>query len=262
MGHIIRLNTVFSNKNLPAIVDRDTESLESIILNHPNLQGFWDFSDLRTLTLVGSSITKVTDKSKNKISLVAPADTAPELDSLTLKNMASGYFNGNKFMTSEDIVFKNNWKENTIVIFAQKPIVTQNPEITILVSRKKTSSYVVYVDNRSIALNAGRARIIGDNVITGKPLNIIASTVFETNESHLRTPNAYNANARPALTAADDHVFVGRWWDDYDAKTASNWNGYIGHVMIFDKNLEKEPIFMDLLLEYSRRKYGTPLWDK
>lgn len=260
MGHITRLNTVFANKNLPAIVDRDITAIESTILKYPNLQGFWDFGDTKSLTLSGNRITRVADKSKNNNPIIAVENTAPTSDALTLKGVQSGYFDGNKFMSSENIVFRSTWAETTMVVFAQKPIKTESPANTILTSRKKISSYAVYTDNSSIACNAGRARVVKNNIV-GKPLNIIASTVFATNESHLRTPNDYSTSVVPNLTADNDHLYIGRWSDGADEAISRKWHGYVGHVMVFDKNLEKDPIFMDLLFEYARRKYGTPSWE-
>lgn len=259
MGQIIRLNTVFSNRNLPAIVDRDVSALEATILKHPNLQGFWDFGDKSTLTLSSNKITKILDKSANANPLIAISDVAPTLDNLTLKGISSGYFAGSQYLVSENTAYKSTWAEMTMVVFALKPEATSSPAATILASRKTTSSYALYMDNGSVSLNAGRAKFLVDTVV-GKPLNIIASTVFETNESILRTPENLATGVRANLKAEDDYLYLGRWYDGADESHAAPWKGYIGHIMMFDKNLEKDPIFMDLLFEYARRKYATPLW--
>lgn len=260
MGHIIRLNTVFSNKNLPSIVDRDVSAIEATILAHPNLQGFWDFGDKSTLTITSNKITKVADKSRNNNPLIATSDVSPSLDNLTLKGVSSAYFAGGQYLVSEQPVYKSVWKELSMAVFALKPNAKTTPAQLMLASRKTVSSYGLYFDDNNIALNAGRARIKTQNSLAGQPLNVIASTVYDTNASYLRTPYQYNFGVRENLRAEDDYLYIGRWWDGADEATVGRWQGYVGHVIMFDKNLENDPIFMDLLLEYGRRKYGTPLW--
>ena len=260
MGQVIVLNTSFTNPNLPALIDRDVTALEAEILKHPNLMGFWDFSDVTKITKNSDGvITKVADKSAKNRALTASAENGPTYDALTVGNMPTAYFNGSKFLTSETTIFKSDWNNMSIVVFALKPEAT-NPANTMLTSYKGSTSYSLYTANNAISLNAGRARLVKEPIV-GMPLNIIASTDFNTDTSWLRTPYMTNSATKADLKATEDYLYVGRWSDGGDETSAGRWNGYIGHVMVFNQNLEMDPIFMDLLLEYGRRKYGTPLWE-
>lgn len=259
MGNITRLNTVFSNNKLPALIDRDVSAIEAEILKHKNLQGFWDFSDKSTMMMSGTSITRVSDKSTKGRNLTTSLATAPTLDNFVLGNMPSAFFDGSKHFETSENVFQASWKNMTIVVFAMKYKAT-TPGNTILVSTKTYPKIGVYAQNSGIVSNGGVSPLVINNLI-GKPLNIINTSDFTLEKTTIRTPNAVSQTVHANRDCVDSPLYVGKWADSGNPSVAINWNGYIGHVMIFDTDLELDPIFMNTLFEYARRKYGTPSWE-
>lgn len=258
MGNITRLNTVFSNSKLPALIDRDVAAIEAEILKHKNLQGFWDFSDKSTMLMSGTSITRVSDKSTKARNLTAALATAPKIDNFALGNMPSAFFDGSSHFETEDNLFQASWKNMTIVVFAMKHKTT-TPSNTILVSPKTSPHIGVYTNNTGLSSSGVIGLSLGN--LIGKPLNIINVSDFSLEKTTLRTPNAVNQTTHANRDCVDSPLYVGKWADSGNPNTAINWNGYIGHVMIFDADLELDPIFTNTLFEYARRKYGTPSWE-
>lgn len=258
MGNITRLNTVFSNNKLPALIDRDVSAIEAEILKHKNLQGFWDFSDKSTMMMSGTSITRVSDKSTKGRNLTTSLATAPTLDNFVLGNMPSAFFDGSKHFETTENVFQANWKNMTIVAFAMKHKATR-PANTILVSPKTSPNIGIYTNNVSLSSSGVISLNLG--TLVGKPLNIINTSDFALEKTVIRTPNEVNQAVHANRDCVDSPLYVGKWADSGNPNTAISWNGYIGHVMIFDTDLELDPIFMNTLFEYARRKYGTPSWE-
>lgn len=259
MGNITRLNTVFSNNKLPALIDRDVSAIEAEILKHKNLQGFWDFSDKSTMMISGTSITRVSDKSSKGRNLTASLAKAPTLDNFVLGNMPSAFFDGSTHFETSENVFQANWKNMTLVVFAVKHTTTI-PQNTILISPKTTPHIGVYAQNHALAANSSSVQMIVNNLI-GKPLSIISSSDFTLEKSTIRTPTSAKQTTHSNRDSVDSPLYIGKWADSGSSSSATNWHGYIGHIMIFDTDLELDPIFMNTLFEYARRKYGTPSWE-
>ena len=152
MGQLVRLNTVFGNKKLPVIIDRDISALESEILSLPNLRGFWDMSDTASRTVSGGKITKILDKSAAK-HLVATQSSAPIVDDSVLGGLSSAYFDGSVGMASEGNVFNAAWDKVTFVVFAVKSEIT-NPINTVLVAGKTNTTVTIYTNNSNIGINS------------------------------------------------------------------------------------------------------------
>lgn len=261
MGQIVRLNTVFGNKNLPVIIDRDISAIEAEIRALPGLRAFWDMSDSSVRTVSNGKITKILDKSKTGNHLIAEAATAPVLDNSILGGASSAYFDGSAGMVSEGNLAERAWDKLTFVIFAMKSEVT-TPINTVLIVGKTNATVSVYSNNNNIGINSANLFLTTGGGLIGKPLSIIASTLFSENRSAIRMEERHvsSANLAPRTLKAEP-IYVGKWSDGADPNNAINWKGYIGHVMVFEDFLEENQYASDLLLEYSRRKYNTPAWE-
>ena len=261
MGQIVRLNTVFGNKNLPVIIDRDISALEAEILALPGLRGFWDMSDAAARTVSGGKITKIIDKSSAGNHLIAESLTAPVVDDSVLGGISSAYFDGAAGMFSEGDFFNADWDKVTFVIFAVKSEVT-NPANTILVAGKTNALVTVYTNNANIGINSANLFLNMSGSLVGKPLSMIASSNLTENRSVIRTEDAVaqQSNLTPRKLKTEP-IYIGRWSDAADPEKAGGWKGYIGHVMVFNGFIEDSPYTTDLLLEYARRKYNTPSWE-
>lgn len=183
MGQIIRLNTVFTNKKLPVFLDRDVSMLEAELKAHPNLQAFWDFSDVASLKLTGDKIVQVTDKSVFGRHLVADAGVAPTFNQYVLGGVPSAFFNGTAAMQSVDNVLNTRWSKLTYVIFLTKTEATTTNTIAMV---GNTNAYVsVYLSNAEIAANSGALRL--KQPVIGTPLDIITSYDFKIARSTIIT---------------------------------------------------------------------------
>lgn len=257
MGQIIRLNTVFTNKKLPVFLDRDVSMLEAELKAHPNLQAFWDFSDVASLKLTGDKIVQVTDKSAFGRHLVADAGVAPTLNQYVLGGVPSAFFDGTAAMQSVDSVLNARWSKLTYVIFLTKTETTTTNTIAMV---GNTNAYVsVYLSNAEIAANSGALRL--KQPVIGTPLDIITSYDFKTARSTIITPEGKATEQGAKRTLTDNKLYLGKWSDGANPDRGQNFKGYVGHVMVFNDYLGDDPLMIDLLQEYARRKYGTPMWE-
>lgn len=261
MGQLVRLNTVFGNKRLPVIIDRDISALESEILSLPNLRGFWDMSDTASRTVSGGKITKILDKSAAANHLVADHSSAPVVDGSVLGGLSSAYFDGSVGMVSEGNVFNAAWDKVTFVVFAVKSEIT-NPINTVLVAGKTNATVTLYTNNSNIGINSANLFLNGGVNLPGKPISVIASTNLTENRSAIRSEESVvqQSNLAPR-TLKTEPIYIGRWPENADQEKAIGWKGYIGHVMVFNGYIEDSHYISDLLLEYARRKYNTSAWE-
>lgn len=257
MGQIIRLNTVFANKNLPVIMSRDTAELEAEILRLPTLRAFWDFSDVSTHTLNSTKITKVLDKTTNANHLIADSGTEPMLDNNALNGVPSALMNGVAFMKSERTFPVSSWKGITMVAFAMKSTTT-TPTNSMLMSGQVNNHLTLYVRNSDIAINTATVNLAPKNGVIGKALPIIASSDFGRKTSTIRidgeSKTEININEL-AKSMANQSMYVGRWADGASESIAGKFQGYVGCIMVFEGHLDGNHLACDLIFEYFRRKY-------
>ncbi|KGQ48628.1 hypothetical protein JL12_08705 [Gallibacterium anatis 10672-6] len=257
MGQIIRLNTVFTNKKLPTFLDRDVSMLEAELRAHPNLQAFWDFSDLDALKLSGEKIVQVTDKSTFARHLQTDAGVAPSINRTLLGGIPSAHFDGASAMESVDNVLNARWNKLTYVAFLIKTEVTTTNTIAMV---GNTNAYVsLYISNSDIAANSGALRL--KQPVIGTPLDIITSYDFKEAKSGIITPEGSSFEQGAKRTLTDNKLYVGKWSDGANPDHGQNFKGYIGHLMVFNDYIANDPLMTDILQEYSRRKYGTPMWE-
>lgn len=257
MGQIIRLNTVFTNKKLPVFLDRDVSMLEAELKAHPNLQAFWDFSDVGALKLTGDKIVQVADKSVFGRHLTADVGVAPTFNQYVLGGVPSAFFDGATAMQSIDNVLNARWSKLTYVIFLTKTETTTTNTIAIV---GNTNAYVsVYISNSDIAANSGAVRI--KQPVIGTPLDIITSYDFKSARSAIITPEGKATEQGTKRTLTDNKLYLGKWSDGANPDRGQNFKGYVGHVMVFNDYIADDPLMIDLLQEYARRKYGTPIWE-
>lgn len=260
MGQLVRLNTVFGNKKLPVIIDRDISALEAEIRALPGLRAFWDMSDPAVRNVSVGRIVKITDKSALGNHLTATPEQAPLLDNSILGGVSSAYFDGSKGMVSDADAFKASMNNMTIVVFAMKSEAT-TPASSILIAGQTNAYVTVYTSNAHIAINSANLNLAKGNLI-GKPLSLIASTDFSANRSTIRDDKGFNSGANlTPRKLKDEPALVGKWPASANPDNASGWKGYVGHVMVFDGYIADNQYTSNLLLEYARRKYNTPAWE-
>ena len=123
-----------------------------------------------------------------------------------------------------------------------------------------TNAYVsLYISNSDIAANSGALRL--KQPVIGTPLDIITSYDFKEAKSGIITPEGSSFEQGAKRTLTDNKLYVGKWSDGANPDHGQNFKGYIGHLMVFNDYIANDPLMTDILQEYSRRKYGTPMWE-
>lgn len=216
------------------------------LIDPPSLLAWYDFSDVSTISLSGSNVTSISDKSGNGYTLTVPTTAKPQsgvtINSRSAINFTSGTLYGaGLYNASCPVTTTNNVPLMTFIVFMRNGAGGAAGETPLVFPRQPygTAGAYNYLGGSNVGYawcNAATNPIVGSGsispaVLLGTPA-ISAMRHDGTNSIITLNGNAGSSTASP-YTASSAGICIGNWTNS----DATAWfNGYIGEVIVYKRS--------------------------
>lgn len=253
MGKITRIDTEFTNSSLPILIDYDTGSLEQEILGVASLRGFIDATDDKYINYDGGKVASIVDRTGNGLTFTQ-SNTAlmPEIVKSVINDVQALYLDGSKYL--ESVGFFSDEKKQSVVAFLLPSGVGESSSIFLSDLNNLNKNF--YLNNSQLRAFGGSVTL-DESAANSKLINYICA--FDTNKNKATLLNGENKSvgSMGGVIMASSNAYLGKWAQ----QTTNAYQGYVGHIMIFDEDISENKYILNLLNEYARRRYRTPFWN-
>lgn len=245
LGKIIRVGGVFKANGLPKLEDHDTSDLMNAILSNDAVAAFYDFTDESTIEFDGDKVVKIKDKKSGQQFKQIDLALAPKYNRSIFNGVGGLYFDGTSEMSAEN--FYNGSESGAVSLFVFPTALPSPPPNAMILSMKSAASYAIYHNlARFVAFNG---KVAGDTTSLLGHNHIV--TAWSNGGISMMVNNKIGSSGVQQAPGIQS-VYIGRW---NDTSAPNYFKGYLGHVILFSKDMIKDEYLNQLIAEYCKRRY-------
>lgn len=243
LGKIIRVGGVFKASGLPKLEDHDTSDLMNAILSNDAVAAFYDFTDESTIEFNGDKVIKVEDKKSGQQLKQVDLALAPKYNRSIFNGAGGLYFDGESSMSAD--VFYTGASDGAVSIFAFPAALPA--KYAFFIGDHSSGGYSIYHDMVDFVAFNGVSRNVDGAIL--KHNHIVNSW---SSKNILMTVNGKSRAPGSSPFPASIGANIGRWSNTRDPHY---FKGYLGHVILINKDIINDEYLNQLISEYCKRRY-------